>query len=162
MGNNATKSDTCFICLNEVNDDIHHFDESELKNMACDCYKHKRVHSKCFNEYLKKNTECTEWMSVVLSKRFAENNKKCAVCRTSVLNNITPLIEASQKGQTDTVKILLEKGTDLNAKNINNWTALMFATEKGHTDIKFFYSLYNNISNVSLCNIFTDIQLMLQ
>ncbi len=74
-------------------------------------------------------------MSVVLSKRFAENNKKCAVCRTSVLNNITPLIEASQKGQTDTVKILLEKGTDLNAKNINNWTALMFATEKGHTDI---------------------------
>ena len=48
---------TCFICLNEINDDVHHFDESELKNMTCDCYKHKSVHIQCFNEYLKKNTE---------------------------------------------------------------------------------------------------------
>ena len=45
---------TCFICLNEINDDIHHFDESELENMTCDCYKHKPVHSQCFNQYLKK------------------------------------------------------------------------------------------------------------
>lgn len=110
---------TCFICLNEINDDIYHFDELELAKMACNCYKHKSVHIQCFNEYLKKNTE---------------NKNNCAVCRSSILNE-NMLIKAIEKGQTQIVRILLERGHDVNIKDVGGITALMKASFEGHTEI---------------------------
>ena len=111
---------TCFICLNEIKDDIHHFDESELAKMSCDCYKHKRVHSQCFNKYLKKKTE---------------NKEKCAVCRSSILDKNMLLLEACKDGKTENVTMLLEKGADVNAEDDYGITALMCASENGHTEI---------------------------
>ena len=124
MGN-TINSDTCFICLNEVNDDIHHFDESELKNMACDCYKHKPVHSQCFNQYLKKKTE---------------NKRKCAVCRSSILlDNNNLLIESVKNGKNyknlNIIYRLLQEGVDINAKDEDGITALMWAICKGNIEI---------------------------
>ena len=111
---------TCFICLNEIKDDIHHFDESELAKMSCDCYKHKPVHSQCFNKYLKKDTK---------------NKNKCAVCRSSILDKNMLLLEACKDGKTENVTMLLEKGADVNAEDDYGITALMCASENGHTEI---------------------------
>ena len=41
--------------------------------------------------------------------------------------NQTPLISASKSSQLSIVKYLIEKGADVNAKNIGGWTALHFA-----------------------------------
>ena len=115
---------TCFICLNEVNDDIHHFDESELAQMICDCYKHKPVHSQCFHAYLKKKTE---------------NKNKCAVCRSSILDNNNLLIESVKNGKNyknfNIICRLLEEGVDINAKDEGGITALMWAICKGNIEI---------------------------
>ena len=45
------------------------------------------------------------------------------------------LFLAAKEGRTDTVKTLLDKGADINAKNSNGWTALMLATLGGCKNI---------------------------
>jgi len=45
------------------------------------------------------------------------------------------LIHAAEKGDTETVKMLLNKGADVNAKDKDGETALMYAAQKGHTEI---------------------------
>ena len=49
-----------------------------------------------------------------------------------------PLHIAAHNGHVSTVRLLLEKGADINAR-IHNfhlpWTALMFASSNGHTDV---------------------------
>ena len=42
---------------------------------------------------------------------------------------------ASLRGQTEVVKMLLEKGADVNAKNTKGWTALMIASLRGQTEV---------------------------
>jgi ankyrin repeat protein len=42
---------------------------------------------------------------------------------------------ASQKGHVDVVKLLLEKGADVDASTDNGITALLVARKNGHADI---------------------------
>ena len=111
--------DTCFICLNKFNNNIHHFQESELESTTCNCYKLKSVCIPCFNEYLNNKTE---------------NKNKCAVCRSKILDTNMLLIEASKDGNIEKVRMLLEKGYGVNHYDDNFKTALIYASENGHTD----------------------------
>ena len=57
-------------------------------------------------------------------------------CKTK--NGDTPLIFAVRHGLIDIVKLLIEKGADVNARNpetARGKTALMIAREKGHAGI---------------------------
>jgi hypothetical protein len=45
-----------------------------------------------------------------------------------------PIIVAARDGEIDTVRDLIEKGTDVNAVTEDAWTALMLAAQNGHTD----------------------------
>lgn len=47
---------------------------------------------------------------------------------------ITPLQLASQHGQSDCVRLLIEKGADVNLKDRENWTPLHLASACGHLD----------------------------
>ena len=47
---------------------------------------------------------------------------------------IPPLHEAAGRGDTATVRQLLDQGTDVNAKAAGNWTALMSAAAEGRTE----------------------------
>jgi len=47
----------------------------------------------------------------------------------------TALMAASDNGHFDVVKMLLDNGADVNAKDQNGRTALYFAKEKGHQNI---------------------------
>src|SRR6218665_345840 len=51
------------------------------------------------------------------------------------LGNSTPLIEASQEGHSDIVKLLLDAGAHVNAVNINKQTPLLVAADSGHLDV---------------------------
>jgi len=54
----------------------------------------------------------------------------------SIAAGVPALIKATQKGDANSVKLLLEKGEDVNAKVSNNdSTALIIAAQKGDTDI---------------------------
>ncbi len=44
------------------------------------------------------------------------------------------LIEAAKKGDTVSIKALLEAGADVNAKDNDGLTALMWAAVRGHTE----------------------------
>ena len=48
---------------------------------------------------------------------------------------MTPLMAASMNGKTGIVKILLDRGADVNAKNQWGETALIFAARGGHTEL---------------------------
>jgi ankyrin repeat protein len=47
----------------------------------------------------------------------------------------TPLIVASLIGNEEIIKILLDAGAEVNAKDKGGYTALVWATENGHADI---------------------------
>ena len=49
-------------------------------------------------------------------------------------SNNSELIAAAFKGDTETVRLLLDKGANVNAKDEDGGTALMFASVNGHTD----------------------------
>ena len=46
----------------------------------------------------------------------------------------TALMYAANYGHTETTKLLLKHGTDINAKNNIGWTSLMLAASNGHTE----------------------------
>lgn len=47
----------------------------------------------------------------------------------------TALLMAAYNGHTEIVKLLIEKGVNINARNIYGWTALACALLKGHAEI---------------------------
>ena len=57
------------------------------------------------------------------------------VCSPDSTDNATPLHLASQMGQIDTVRILIERGADLAAQNKDGETPLHFASQKGEADV---------------------------
>jgi len=44
-------------------------------------------------------------------------------------------ILAAVQGQTETVRVLLEAGTDMNAEDNEGFTAFVVAEERGHTEV---------------------------
>ena len=48
---------------------------------------------------------------------------------------LTPLIIAAKNGNAEIVRLLLEKGADVNVKTDSGKTALIHAKNEGHTDI---------------------------
>lgn len=58
-----------------------------------------------------------------------------ATARNPTQGNWTALMEATKRGHTDTVLLLLDAGADMDATNIRGWTALMEASLKGHDEI---------------------------
>jgi len=50
-------------------------------------------------------------------------------------NGNTALIEASEKGYTEIVKLLLKAGADVNAEDGDGRTALILAKEQGYIEI---------------------------
>jgi len=48
------------------------------------------------------------------------------------------IIEASRQGHLPIVRLLLEKGADINAQGLQKETALMAAVQKGHSDVVRF------------------------
>ncbi|MCK4347963.1 MAG: ankyrin repeat domain-containing protein [Thermoplasmatales archaeon] len=52
---------------------------------------------------------------------------------SALANDVSNLMAASGSGETETVRILLEKGVDVNATDSYGFTALMFAAKYGHT-----------------------------
>jgi ankyrin repeat protein len=48
---------------------------------------------------------------------------------------LTPLMLAADYGKTGVVKVLMDRGADINAKDRNGRTALMAAQDNGHQDI---------------------------
>ena len=49
-------------------------------------------------------------------------------------DNYTPLLIAASTGHTAVVKLLLERGANLEAKNKQDKTAIFLATEENRTD----------------------------
>ena len=47
---------------------------------------------------------------------------------------VTLLMQAAEKGQTETVKGLIAKGADVNSKHKDGLTALMWPAGRGHTE----------------------------
>lgn len=63
-------------------------------------------------------------------------------------NNGTPLMRAAYNGHLETVKLLINKGADVNIQNAAGTTALMKAAYKGHLEIVKF--LIDNNANINL------------
>jgi len=67
-----------------------------------------------------------------------ENNKKENKTRQDTLSEKQKkerefrFIQFAEKGKSDSVLILLEKGTDVNARTWDNYSALIFASQNGH------------------------------
>lgn len=49
--------------------------------------------------------------------------------------SVTTLMAAAFTGDTATVKTMLDRGADVNARDRIGWTALSYATWKGHADV---------------------------
>jgi ankyrin repeat protein len=62
------------------------------------------------------------------SSSFADSNAKDEYGKTK-------LMKASEKGNFEMVKFLVENGAHPNVKNRSGWTALMYASEKGNFKI---------------------------
>jgi ankyrin repeat protein len=45
------------------------------------------------------------------------------------------LLDAAEKGNLEEVKRLLDKGAEVDARDIGDWTPLHLAADKGHTDV---------------------------
>lgn len=78
-----------------------------------------------------------------------ENSQQSTITEKGKINKFstTALMEVSRKGQTDTVKALLEKGADIHEKDGHKSTALIYASENGHIDT--VNTLINNGANVN-------------
>lgn len=73
------------------------------------------------------------------------------------------LIDAAYNGQTNVIKLLIESGADINAKNIHGNTALIFASARGYLDIVKYLievgadiNLKNNLGNTALMYAYND------
>ena len=55
---------------------------------------------------------------------------------------------ASQNGHLEIVKLLIEKGANINAQDDDDWTALMDASRKGHLEIVKLL-IANKIANIN-------------
>jgi len=69
------------------------------------------------------------------NKRPRKHGRKTRSKRQRGGDDATNLLKASWDGETETVVMLLEKGTDVNDADIDGMTALMMASENGHKDV---------------------------
>ena len=57
------------------------------------------------------------------------------LCFSAGNDGATALILASQNGNAEIVKLLLEKGSDINLQRSDGFSALMAAVKDGHADV---------------------------
>ena len=53
----------------------------------------------------------------------------------SFFDDVTPLHLASRDGHLEVTRVLLEHGTDVNARDISKWTPLRHALDEGHVEV---------------------------
>lgn len=70
------------------------------------------------------------------------------VVKVSTIKDVNPLCQAVAKGDLDTVKKMIEFGTDINSTSSNGMTPLMYAARYNKTEIVQF--LLDNGANVKL------------
>jgi len=68
---------------------------------------------------------------------FSKNGRTCIVPldKNSPIPIISPLLNASQEGNAEVVRQLLERGTEVNAVRTDGATPLFLASQNGHTEI---------------------------
>ncbi len=64
--------------------------------------------------------------------------KTSALFKDPVRDRRTPLMKAAFLGRLDVAKFLVDKGTDVNAKDNDGNTPVMWATQTGHQDVVEF------------------------
>ena len=72
---------------------------------------------------------------IIDSKRRIRNVEPQNNVQSDFDKNITDLMFAVSHGRVNIVKVLLEKGVDINAASADGITALMLAVIDGHIDI---------------------------
>ena len=71
--------------------------------------------------------------------------------KAGISSNVVSLMEACSKGDTETVRTLLEKGAKVNAKNNMDLTALMIAKINGHTEtVQALLAVASKFSQIDL------------
>jgi ankyrin repeat protein len=87
----------------------------------------------CLNKAIKHKRN--EIAMFLLEKGADPNAKKGADPKAQNENGKTALMNASLKGNTEIVNLLLDHGADINAKTISGQAALNAAVQRGHTEI---------------------------
>lgn len=72
-------------------------------------------------------------MSINILKEFLKKNIDVNIREDS--SKMTPIMKAAKGGITEMVRLLIEKGADINAKDKYNRTALYYAATNGHVEI---------------------------
>lgn len=77
---------------------------------------------------------------------------KCENLNQSDMNGETPLHRASLKGNTETARLLLEWGADVDALNVRHESPLMYAC-KGKQNFDMIQLLLKHKANINLVNV---------
>jgi ankyrin repeat protein len=117
----------------------------------------------------KKDPDNTEGMRFDETIRFAQDGQVLA--RSSAATSLSAVVSAAQEtdlnatlvkaaknGDLASVKALLSRGANVNAKSNHGYTALMAAAENGHKDVCEL--LISKGANVNVSNIYDDTALM--
>jgi predicted nucleic acid-binding Zn-ribbon protein len=132
----------------EENEKIYEELNSVIKEMANKISNSDNSYSVTLSKLSERNKILEELRenSLFSQKMAAQEIKKLRDEIDNLKNNINSkeidnseinkeLYKACSQGNVENVKLLLDKGVDVNAKDTEGWTVLMYASEYGHTEI---------------------------